>query len=292
MDQGLSEGCSYPKEGKMSDIKVGINLEYVRHADRSFEYGLRKAAEIGYKYVEPCVLNGRDLLAEAGYYHFKSMDDDPLEVKGMMEDLGLKPSGLSAHSQLMKPERAIPYLTRAIRWASDLGAPVVNTDEGTPYSWMSEEDCWEIMRYTLRVVIPWAERYGIFVAIEPHGKYTTKLDTLLRILELVDSPYLKINFDTGNTYLAGEDPIEFLSAIVDRVVHIHAKDIGGVLLEERGKVTGTPVGVACGDGVIDWPAVVRILKKAGYKGVLSVECGTEEQAVRSLEYLNKVIAEA
>jgi hypothetical protein len=33
------------------------------------------------------------------------------------------------------------------------------------------------------------------------------------------------------------------------------------------------------------------LKKAGYKGVLSVECGTEEQAVRSLAHLTKVLQE-
>ena len=38
-------------------------------------------------------------------------------------------------------------------------------------------------------------------------------------------------------------------------------------------------------------AVRYELKQAGYKGVLSVECGTEEQAVRSLSHLNKVLAE-
>ena len=43
---------------------------------------------------------------------------------------------------------------------------------------------------------------------------------------------------------------------------------------DRGKVTGTPVGCACGDGVIDWQRVIGILKTAGFDGVLSVECGT------------------
>ena len=60
---------------------------------------------------------------------------------------------------------------------------------------------------------------------------------------------------------------------------------------ERGKVTGTPVGCACGDGVIDWRKLVGRLKKAGYKGVLSVECGTEEQAVKSHAHLTKVLQE-
>jgi len=60
---------------------------------------------------------------------------------------------------------------------------------------------------------------------------------------------------------------------------------------ERGKVTGTAVGCACGDGVIDWRRIVRRLKDAGFKGTLSVECGTDEQAVRSLAYLQKVLRE-
>ena len=47
----------------------------------------------------------------------------------------------------------------------------------------------------------------------------------------------------------------------------------------------------CGDGVIDWKKFVGQLKKAGYKGVLSVECGTEEQAVRSLAHLTRVLQE-
>ena len=39
----------------------------------------------------------------------------------------------------------------------------------------------------------------------------------------------------------------------DRLVHLHAKDISVQHSDaERGKVTGTPVGCACGDGVIDW----------------------------------------
>jgi Sugar phosphate isomerases/epimerases len=56
-------------------------------------------------------------------------------------------------------------------------------------------------------------------------------------------------------------------------------------------VTGTPVGCACGDGLIDWHAIVRVLKKAGFNGVLSVECGTEEQAAKSIAYLKKVLQE-
>jgi len=101
-----------------------------------------------------------------------------------------------------------------------------------------------------------------------------------------------VNYDCGNTFLAGEDPYAMLDAVADRVVHVHAKDISQQQADaERGKVTGTAVGCACGDGEIDWNRIVRRLKQAGYTGVLSVECGTEQQAERSLAHLKKVLAE-
>jgi len=276
----------------MSDIKIGINLEFVRHADKSFDYAIAKAAELGYEYVEPCVMTGRDLLAEAGYYHFVTMEEDGLEIREKLEKHGLKASGLSAHAPLMRPDVSVPYIRQAIRFAREIGAPVVNTDEGIKPAWMSEEMAWTVMKYSLEMIARTAARYGIYVGIEPHGVYTTRVQDLIRIVELVDSPWIKINFDTGNSFLAGSDPIADLQKVADRVVHVHAKDINlEHAARERGKVTGTPVGCACGDGLVDWRQVVRVLKAAGYRGVLSVECGTEEEAARSITHLRQVIAE-
>jgi sugar phosphate isomerase/epimerase len=71
---------------------------------------------------------------------------------------------------------------------------------------------------------------------------------------------------------------------------MHAKDISVEQSDaERGKVMGTAVGCACGDGVIDWEAVVAILKPIPQDIVLSVECGTLDQAERSVTHLRKVL---
>jgi len=106
----------------------------------------------------------------------------------------------------------------------------------------------------------------------------------------VDSDAIGINFDTGNSYLCGHDPIEWLERVKDRLVHVHAKDISIQQSEgERGKVTGTPAGCACGDGVIDWEKVIKICKDAPRDVVLSVECGTIEQAERSIKYLKALL---
>ena len=77
--------------------------------------------------------------------------------------------------------------------------------------------------------------------------------------------------------------------MADRLVHLHAKDISDEQSgAERGKVTGTPVGCACGDGVIEWPAIIEICRRAKRGIVLSVECGTAELAERSLEHLQSL----
>jgi len=275
----------------MSDIRLGINLEFVRSADKPFREGIRIAADLGYEYVEPCVSTGYDLLAIAGYYHMLSMEDDPLEVKEWLDELGLKCSGLSAHSALMRPDVSVPYLTRAIRYAADVGAPIVNTDEGPQPEWMTEEHAFEVMRYSLHQILAVAERHGVDVGIEPHQLYTIRSETLERLLALSDSPRLKVNWDTGNIFLGGrEDPYEMLEAFADRVAHVHAKDISYAQSEaERGEVTGTAVGCACGDGAVDYPRVVEILRRHGFSGVFSVECGTIEQAERSMRHLKSVL---
>ena len=53
----------------MSKIRIGVNMEFVRSHDKPFAWGVEKAAEIGYEYIEPMVHWGRELLSEAGYFH-------------------------------------------------------------------------------------------------------------------------------------------------------------------------------------------------------------------------------
>ena len=54
-------------------------------------------------------------------------------------------------------------------------------------------------------------------------------------------------------------------------------------------MTGTPVGCACGDGVIDWAKVIQLCRQTKRDIVLSVECGTVEQAERSVKHLKKLL---
>ncbi len=274
-------------------MKIGINLEYVRHADKSLAYGVTTASKLGYKYVEPCFLMGQCLLSIGQYCHVTSLDTDPKKIRDMMDEAGVKISALSSHSDLLDPEFGVSYARRGIRYAKDVGTSVVQITENMhPPKWMTEKDAYEMMKVALRAIAETCEDNGVYLGIEQHGPYTAKIKRLTHILELVESPWIRVNYDCGNTFLSGEDPFEMLEACIDKVVHVHAKDISVKQAEaERGKVTGTAVGCACGDGVIDWHRMVRRLKKAGFRGVLSVECGTEAEAVKSLAYLAKVLKE-
>ena len=271
-------------------IEVGVNLEFIRSEDKPFETGIERAARLGYKWVEPMVHNGRELLSEAGYFHSFSMDNDPLEMKEILDRYGVRASGLSSHCPLMRPEISVPYLEKAVRFAAAIGARVLATDEGVRPQWLNDEECFQVMRYTLKKVLQIAERYGIYIGIEPHQSITKTTEGLLRIVNLVDSPMLRVNYDTGNALLGGTDPYDGLRAVLPKLVHVHAKDISFSQAEaEKGKVTGTPVGCACGEGLVDWSKVISILREGNYHGVLSVECGTSAQAAYSLSYLSGVL---
>jgi len=276
---------------KSQKISIGINMEFVRRADKSFEWGVQKAAELGYEYVEPMVHWGRELLSEAGYFHSVSMLDDPLRIRRACDNAGVKLSGLSAHTPLVKPEIGVEYLKQAIRFAAECGAPVVNTDEGPKQPWTTEAEDFTLMRYTLMEAAKVAEPRGILIGLECHQQYSRLPAGLDRISKLVKSPAIGINFDTGNSYIAGQDPYKWLAHVAPRLVHLHAKDISiQQSSTERGKVTGTPVGCACGDGVMDWVRVIRIVRdKCPRPIVFSVECGTIEQAERSIKHLRSLL---
>jgi sugar phosphate isomerase/epimerase len=286
-----ADNSSAPGRTPRTGIQIGVNLEYVRHADKSLAYGVKTAGQIGFKWVEPCFLMGRCLLSNGGYCHVTSLDTDPKEILDLCAEAGVKISGLSSHSDLLNTEWGVLYARRGIRYARALGVNIVQiTEDMYPPKWMTEQDAYSIMKANLRSIAETCAENGVYLGIEQHGPYTSKIKSLSRILELVDSPWIRVNYDCGNTFLSGEDPYAMLDAVAGKVVHVHAKDISRKQADaERGKVTGTAVGCACGDGEIDWRRIVRRLKQAGYKGVLSVECGTEDEAKRSLAHLTKVL---
>ncbi len=148
-------------------IGIGVNLEFVRHADKSLAYGVKSAARIGYQYVEPCFLMGRCLLSNAGYCHVNSLDTDPEEIKQLVAEAGVRISALSSHSDLLNPEYGVLYARKGIRYAKALGVKVVQiTEDMYPPKWMTEQDAYDVMKINLRAIAETCAENGVYLGVE------------------------------------------------------------------------------------------------------------------------------
>ena len=93
---------------------------------------------------------------------------------------------------------------------------------------------------------------------------------MVQLLKAVDSPYLGINFDTGNFLRLLDDPIKAMEKLAPHVLATHIKDLKpqhGVPADEWYFFSSTPIG----DGLIDNDRLVKILASVGFVGILAVE---------------------
>ncbi len=282
-------------------MQPGLNLEFARSEGLDWEGAFRAAHEAGYRSIEPYVYSPVSLAINShlslstisAYHHLEAGNCDVRRVAWLRDQLGLRFSAFDAHASLLLPQVGIPYLQSALDLAAELACPLVMSDEGpVPAEWMTVEQGLDIVCASLEPIIRHAQKRGVRFALELHNALTTRPDCLHRLLQRFGSDELGVNFDTGNSFLAGNDPVAYAASVADRIVHVHIKDIPSSQLPERSKVTGTRVGVAVGQGVVNLAGVLAALATAGYPGVLSVECDTACQAQASLPALNCLIRAA
>jgi sugar phosphate isomerase/epimerase len=141
---------------------------------------------------------------------------------------------------------------------------------------LEDAEAMDLMKRCYEQIIEVAEAYKITVTIEVHGYFTTRPEMMEKMLDFCDSRYLRMNMDTGNTFIAGQDPVAFLKRFVGKVRHVHVKDVSESLAAAvRGEQTGIAVShCALGDGVNakNIRRCLEILRDSGFTGVLSMEC--------------------
>ena len=161
---------------------------------------------------------------------------------------------------------------------------------------------WDRMMAHLRAIaeLAWS-RYRVRAVIHPHaGGYLEFEDELRRMV--VDIPYATAGLclDTGHLYYAGMDPLAILREFAGRLDYLHFKDIDRkvfdrVLGERIAFFDACAQGVMCpiGQGVIDYPAIRRLLTELDYQGCITVEqerdprnaAGSLQDVKASLDYL-------
>jgi sugar phosphate isomerase/epimerase len=272
-------------------IKLGMHVDNWRHFDTTYHVPCEFAAKHGLEFVEFGSVNGDYFVHALGYNPHVALHTDPLRLKAYLDGLNLRVSQIDAAYPMSGPDgqyRGIPYTIEAIKFARAVGAPCVDTTDGaTKPAGYSDDEVMVLMKQYYRVVLEWAESHDIIINIEPHGPYTNNPNVMEQLFEAFDTPRLRMNFDTGNTFIAGNDPVAFLRRFKDKVSHCHIKDVSEELAKAvRGEETGiatSVVGIGEGVNADNIAGCIEILKEIDFDGVVSIECeaapGKVEQSI-------------
>lgn len=136
----------------------------------------------------------------------------------------------------------------------------------------------------------YAQDKGIKLVMKPHGGISGASNEIIRVLREINHRNFSIWYDAGNIiYYTGKDPIAEIDPIAPHITGFCAKDCGGV----KGEVM-----IQFGEGKVDFAAVFKKLKAAGFNGPVMVECckvgrtpeETAANARANREFLERVLA--
>ena len=139
------------------------------------------------------------------------------------------------------------------------------------------------------------EEYGIALTFHHHmGTVVQDPDEVERMMANTDPEYVSLLFDTGHFTYCGADPLEMVTKYVDRIKHVHLKDIRPEVVEKVKKenlsfLQGVRMGTFTvpGDGCIDFEPIFKVLEENNYEGYMLVEAEQDPAKANPLEYAIK-----
>lgn len=174
----------------------------------------------------------------------------------------------SSYTDEERSAKRFEEIVQGMKNAAYLGAPMIVVHPCTHLDFAVEGNPEILFEYNLnfyRKLIPYAEEFGIKIAIENIGRVsiTSTPERLNRLFDTLNNPVFTVCFDVGHCLLQGVDPAEAIRAIgprlVDGCTHVHDN---------------------CGDrdthtlpyyGKVDWESVMKALADIDYKGDLNYE---------------------
>jgi 3-oxoisoapionate decarboxylase len=193
-------------------------------------------------------------------------------LKGMMDELKLErvygwghPDGLEGGSNA----KAYDEMVASLDAAKAVGADVMKvTGASLKFRFQPHAPMIEKLSRQFSDAAALAKGYGIKLAVENHIDFNP--DEMLQIITNVNSPFLGMNFDSGNFLRLLSDPVEGMKKLAPYVLSTHIKDLKplkGANAEAWYFFACTPVG----DGLVDNRALAALLKANNYKGFLAAE---------------------
>lgn len=190
---------------------------------------------------------------------------------------GIALCGMSTHQRFVYPDKAerdknIKHTIYTIELAAKLGVPTIRVNTGrwgtiksfdelmanrgvepTPEG-RTDEEAFAWVIDSLKQCAKRAKELGVMLALENHWGLSSSVESLLRIIKAVDSPWLSGLLDTGNFL---EDPYDKLEKLAPHTVFVQAKTYYG---------GGTWYTLD-----LDYDRIAGILRKNNYKGYVSLE---------------------
>jgi len=207
-------------------------------------------------------------------------------------------------------ENEIQKQKRWIEMTDALGGKYCRVLSGQYRPELSIEEGIQLAKECIEACLPYAQSLGITLIIENHYKddfweypeFAQKRAIFTKLVNSIHHPNFGVNYDPSNTFLAGEDPLDLLYDVSERVVTMHASDrfLKYGTIEDLRKVEGGAVGYAkmlshgeIGKGMNDYDAIFTELKRVGFDNWISIEDGVDgmDQLERSVAFLKKKIAQ-
>lgn len=245
----------------------------------SIEEAIRGIRAAGFRYIE--------LTATKGWteHVFPNMPFERLlAVEDELEAAGLTPFAMSGHCNLMDTAR-IDDFVKNMRLAAFFGCRYIVSSIGEAHLKDNATADNASVAEHLRALLPMLEKYGLTLVLETHGKDHGTGAVLAQIVALVNSPRVKINYDTANVIFYGNvDPCEDLAACVSDVAYLHLKDKAG----ER-TAWDFP---ALGKGYVDFPKLFGVLDKADNQSPFSIEIEFTQAGPKNLAEVDQAVKDS
>ncbi|RLI11136.1 sugar phosphate isomerase/epimerase [Candidatus Bathyarchaeota archaeon] len=234
-------------------IKIGCAAysyrEYLKDGRMGYEDFIEEAHRIGLDGVELTLY----WLPTKDTSYFKN-----IKRLALSRGLPISCAGISTNfctPNIAERDKTINSVREGLEIARELGAPCLRVFGGYVPEGIKKDEAIEWTVKSLKSCTDYAEEYGVVIALENHGGITSEADDVIRIVESVDSPWLRVNLDLGNYK---ESLYDEIAKTVPYAVHIHAKVS------------------AAGNVKIDYQRVKGILESVRYNGFLSIEYEEEE----------------
>ncbi len=193
-----------------------------------------------------------------------------------------------------------------ITFLKEMGAKVVGISEqghsiqGTDLSifddkYVMNDEEWELLCTGVNKLGKVAKDMGITLTFHHHmGTVVQTAAEIVRLMENTDPEYFNLLFDSGHLAYCGEDYMYILKKYINRIKHVHLKDIRpDVVAEVKANGLSFLQGVrkgtftVPGDGVIDFAPIFDVLAENNYEGYVLVEAEQDPAIANPFEYAVK-----